>query len=267
VDCIVTDHWIDAPGGRLFARRWTPSADGGAAAPLLLLHDSLGCVELWRGFPLALARASGRSVIAYDRLGFGRSGARQGKLPVGFIDDEALVNIPLLCACFGFERFVVFGHSVGGGMAVHAAAAFPEDCIGLVTESAQSFVEERTRAGILEAKAQFARPGAMERLARYHGDKAPWVLAAWTDTWLSPAFSSWTLDAVLPRVACPVLVLHGEDDEYGSPAQPARIARGVAGPVECVLLPGVRHLPHREQEAAVAGRVAAFTAALPARRP
>jgi pimeloyl-ACP methyl ester carboxylesterase len=143
-------------------------------------------------------------------------------------------------------------------MAVHCAARYPDDCVALVTESAQSFVEERTRAGILAARAGFAAPGAMERLARYHGDKAAWVLAAWTDTWLAPAFGRWTLDAVLPRVGCPTLVLHGSEDEYGSPLQPARIAGGVGGPSELLMLPGLRHVPHREQEQLVAQRVAAF---------
>jgi hypothetical protein len=36
------------------------------------------------------------------------------------------------------------------------------------------------------ARDNFAQPGQLERLARYHGDKAAWVLSAWVDTWLSP---------------------------------------------------------------------------------
>ena len=56
-------------------------------------------------------------------------------------------------------------------------------------------------------------PGQVERLARYHGDKARWVLDAWIGSWLHPGFASWTLAEVLPRVACPVLALHGALDE------------------------------------------------------
>ncbi len=254
---IGSDHFIDTAEGRLFARCWTPG-DAPARVPIVLFHDSLGCVELWRSFPEALAQATGRIVIAYDRLGFGQSSARHGALPASFIADEAPATIPLLAERFGFGRFIVFGHSVGGGMAVHAAAAFPGTCVGLVTESAQSLIEVRTRAGILEAKAQFARPGAMARLARYHGDKAAWVLAAWTETWLSPAFAGWTLDAVLPAVHCPALVLHGDEDEYGSRLQPERIAAGLGGHAELELLPGLHHVPHREDEARIVARVARF---------
>jgi len=255
------DHHIETEGGQLFARRWIPGA--GAGAPIVLLHDSLGAVALWRSFPAVLAGQTGRTVIAYDRLGFGASSARHGTLPAAFIEDEAITAFAAVREHFGIARFVAFGHSVGGGMAVHCAARYPEACVGLVTESAQSCVEERTRDGILLAQAQFRQRGAMGRLARYHGDKAAWVLAAWTDTWLSPAFRDWTLDPVLPKVHCPTLVLHGSEDEYGSPLQAQRIAGGVAGPSELELIPGARHVPHREREAWVASRVARFLAALP----
>ncbi|MEH6437854.1 alpha/beta fold hydrolase [Massilia sp. DD77] len=253
------DHHIPAADGSIFARAWeVPAA---ATAPIVLLHDSLGCVGLWRGFPAALALASGRSVIAYDRLGFGRSSARTGPLPLSFVADEAREGFALVRDYFGLERVALFGHSVGGGMAVHCAATWPQARTALVTEAAQSFIEERTRAGILEAKRQFALPGSLERLARYHGDKAAWVLDAWTETWLAPAFADWSLDAALPGVHCPTLVLHGLEDEYGSRRQPERIAAGVAWPAELELIPGARHVPHREREAWVAQRVARFLGA------
>ena len=253
----ITDHHIPADDGFLFARAWQGTA---MTAPIVLLHDSLGCVELWRGFPAALAAASGRTVIAYDRLGFGRSSPRGGALPHAFIAQEAQQGFALVREHFGLEQFALFGHSVGGGMAVHCAARFAEACTALVTESAQAFVEDRTRAGLLVEKDEFRRPGSLERLARYHGDKAPWVLHAWLDTWLAPGFAGWSLDAVLPEVRCPALVLHGMEDEYGSGEHPRRIAQGVAGPAELELIPDVRHVPHKERETGVAQRVAAFLA-------
>jgi len=252
----ITDHHLPAGTGSLFARAW--QGRDGCAPPIVLLHDSLGCVELWRGFPATLAVACGRTVIAYDRLGFGRSSPRSGALPRSFIADEADHGFAAVRAHFGLERFVLFGHSVGGGMAVHCAARYPEACAALVTEAAQAFVEDRTRAGLLEAQQQFRRPGSLERLARYHGDKAEWVLHAWLDTWLAPGFADWSLDAVLPRVGCPALVLHGSEDEYGSSRHPERIAHGVAGAAQLELIPDARHVPHKEGETWVARRVAAF---------
>lgn len=244
------DHRVATPAGRLFASSWTPDT-ASDAAPVLLFHDSLGCVALWRDFPAALAQATGRRVVAYDRLGFGQSDACTAPLTPAFVQHEALASVPALCAQLDLPRFVAFGHSVGGAMAVETAAAFGERCVALVTESAQTFAEDRTLEGIRVAKAQFAQPGQLDRLARYHGDKAHWVLQAWTETWLSPAFADWSVHAVLPAVHCPVLAIHGEDDEYGSLVHPRRIAASVAGPAATLLLPGCGHVPHREQPEAV----------------
>ncbi len=237
-------------GGGLHVRRWC--TDGVAAAsgrmtPIMLLHDSLGCVALWRDFPERLARATGRDVIAYDRLGFGQSDPHAGRLPASFVFDEAGDGFRRVREALGVDRFIAFGHSVGGGMAVACAAAYPQACRALVTVSAQAFVEDRTLAGIRAAREGFTQPGQVERLARYHGDKTAWVLSAWIGTWLSPDFADWSLDEVLPQVRCPALVVHGSDDEFGSERHPRRIAAGVAGPSTLQWLEGVGHVPHREQ--------------------
>jgi pimeloyl-ACP methyl ester carboxylesterase len=256
----VNEHWVLHPRGRLFARSWTPAGEqAAAAAPLVLLHDSLGCVELWRDFPAALADATSRRVVAYDRLGFGRADAREGSLPLDFIADEAKRFLPVVLEQLGITgRFVVFGHSVGGGMAVHGAAEWGGRCEALIIESAQAFVEDRTVHGLRAAREQFKEEGQMQRLARYHGDKAAWVLEAWLGTWLSPEFADWSLADVLPRVSCPVLAIHGADDEYGSPRHPEMIGRLAAGTARVELLAGVGHVPHRERQEAVVSVVAGW---------
>lgn len=243
------DVRIHLPQGRLFARLWSPLEVAGS--PIVLFHDSLGSVELWRSFPAALATRTGRRVIAYDRLGFGQSDPRSDTLGMDFIAAEAETGFAALREQFGFDRFIVFGHSVGGGMAVHCAAQFSESCDALITESAQAFVEDRTVQGIREAQALFEDPAQVERLGKYHGGKTRWVLNAWIDTWLSPAFANWSLDAVLPRVRCPVLAIHGADDEYGSPLHPERIGRLAGGPARVEVMTDTRHMPHREREQTV----------------
>jgi pimeloyl-ACP methyl ester carboxylesterase len=256
------DHWIATEQGRIFARVWAPPGRRHHGdAPILLFHDSLGCVELWRDFPEQLAAATGRSVVAYDRLGFGRSDAYPGALPLTFIGDEGATMVPRLCEALGMRAIVAFGHSVGGGMAIATAARCPERCVAVVTESAQSFLEDRTRSGLLAARVEFARPGQLERLARYHGAKARWVLDAWLETWLSPEFAGWRLDDDLRAVHAPTLALHGDQDEYGSAAHPGRIAGLTSGPARAVILEGCGHVPHREQPARVLTEVTAFLAA------
>lgn len=122
-----------------------------------------------------------------------------------FIADEARTYFPALRQQLGIQRFIAFGHSVGGGMAVNCASSYPEDCEALITIATQAFPEDRTLQGIIVAKEQFKDNKQIERLKKHHGEKARWVLDAWIETWLHPEFTTWSLETVLPKVICPVL--------------------------------------------------------------
>ncbi|WP_336315904.1 alpha/beta hydrolase [Stutzerimonas stutzeri] len=255
-----TDLCIDGTHGRMFARSWFPERDALRPnhAPILLLHESLGCIEQWKDFPSALAQATGRTVVAYDRLGFGRSDRLTAPPAPTFVEDEAAHGFACVLEHLGIERFVVLGHSVGGSMAVHCAARYPEACQAMITMSAVTFVEQRTLSGIRQARAWFADPAQRERLRRYHGERSDWVLSAWIDTWLAPDFATWTLAHALPAVGCPSLAIHGDDDEFGSERHPQLIADHASGQVEQALLSGVGHVPHREQPELVLERIERF---------
>ena len=253
--------WIPTPAGRLFGMRWEPA--GATGAPIVLFHDSLGSVAQWRGFPALLARATGRTVLAYDRLGYGRSDPHPGRLGLDFIGDEARTGFRRVREALGIGPFVAFGHSIGGGMAVACAAAWPGDCRAVVSLSAQAFTEGLTLEGVARVSAQFRPPAQLARLAKYHGGKAGWVLDAWADTWLDPGFADWTLDADLRRVRCPVLALHGTLDEYGSARHPRRITSLPPAPTMMRLLPGVAHFPHKERPGLVLELVSGWLGMVP----
>jgi pimeloyl-ACP methyl ester carboxylesterase len=254
------DLFIETRHGRLFARTWSLEQQGLSAddAPVVLLHDSLGCVELWRDFPAQLAATTGKAVVAYDRLGFGRSDAHPGELSVGFVGNEAESGFSALKEQLGIGSFIAFGHSVGGGMAVHCADRHRADCLALVTESAQAFVEDRTLEGIRAAKQGFQAEGQLGRLTRYHSEKARWVLDAWTETWLSPEFADWNLEAEVQPLDCPVLAIHGGRDEFGSPAHPQRIAQLARNHSQVLLIDECGHVPHRENAGLVLQAVGDF---------
>lgn len=236
---------VTVPGGRIYLRQWSISRPAGC--PIILLHDSLGSVEQWRNFPASLATETNRCVIAYDRLGFGRSTPRLGLPSPEFVADEADTVFPALMEAIGVESFVPFGHSVGGGMALAVAAASGKKCEAVISESAQAFVEPLTLAAIRAAESRFSRRDDFARIERWHGRKAQWVLDAWVKVWLSPQFAHWNLDSHLERIQCPVLAIHGKRDEFGSLAFPRRITAGVNGPAEQAIL-DCGHVPHREQE-------------------
>lgn len=240
----INEYLLEVEGGQMFVRLWTPANENPNLSSVLLFHDSLGSVELWRDFPERLARATGREVIAYDRLGFGRSSARSALPNLDFVAEEARDIVPELLRELGIEQVVVCGHSVGGGMAIETAAHHPQRVTALIAIAAQAFVEDKTRAGIIEAKKAFADPAVLQRLEKYHGNKAHWAVQAWTEVWLDPDFADWNVDSAVAVMSAPTLAIHGERDEYGSSEHPQRIARHTNGRVK--MLPGVGHVPHRE---------------------
>lgn len=252
------DHRVETAKGAIFARSWRPEGLRPEAPSLVMFHDSLGSVALWRDLPEALAERTGLRVVAYDRPGFGLSDAHPGELAPDFVAAEAQESLPALFEALQILRFVAFGHSVGGGMAVSAGAAHPEACAAVVTIAAQAFVEDRTLAGIRVAETQFAEPGQVERLARHHGEKARWVLDAWIGTWTSAEFADWSLEPALRRLKAPLLAIHGDQDEYGSLEHPRRLAAFAGGEAEKKIMEGCAHTPHRERPEEVLALAAEF---------
>jgi pimeloyl-ACP methyl ester carboxylesterase len=251
------DSHIKTPRGQLYAKQWVPDEAAGGA-PILLLHQSLGCVQLWGNFPRKLAQATGRTVIAYDRLGFGQSDPHPGELDFDFIEEEARGGFAAVRKHYGVDTFVAYGHSVGAGMAAGCAAEHPGACEALVTEAAQATIEQKTIDGVLEARERYSDEEYVDRIRPYHGDKTEWVLHAWIDTWLADEFRDWNLYDVLAKIECPTLVIHGDEDEFGSPEQADEIARRVDGPAKTLMLDECGHIPHRERTEDVLNAVTEF---------
>ena len=257
-DCRIEERWIDHDGFRIFTKSWIPGRPRpGGVAPIVLCHDSLGSVDQWRDFPVWLAQETGHPVYAYDRHGFGRSAARSDRPGRAFIREEGQRHIPAICDHLSLDEIILCGHSVGGAMAMETASHHPSRCQAVITIAAQAFVEDKTLAGVREARRQFATdPGLLDRLARYHGEKARWVLHAWTETWLSADFANWTLNEAIAAVQCPVLAIQGAADAYGTPAHAHRIAE--AEKATALIIPEAGHFPHKNMPQRLIDEMAAF---------
>lgn len=217
-----------------------------AGPPLVLLHEGLGCVRLWRDWPQRLAAATGRRVIAYSRAGYGASDPVDLPRPLRYMHHEALAVLPPLLERLEVDRPVLVGHSDGASIALIHAGSAGRPVAGLVLLAPHVFVEERTLAGIRAARRAYLDDDLRPRLARYHDDvdNAFW---GWNDAWLDPAFAAWNIEDVLARLPSPCLVVQGADDPYGTPAQIEAIRRGSGAGVESHLLAGCGHAPHAER--------------------
>lgn len=223
---------------------------------LVLLHEGLGCVAMWRDFPQKLAAATGCRTVVFSRAGYGHSEPYAVPRTPRYMHHEGEVMLPAFLDALGIERPVLVGHSDGGSIALIFAGAFPARPLGVAVMAPHEFVEDITLAGIRAARGVWESSDWPQKLARYHHD-APRVFSDWNDTWLSPDFRDWNIESYLPRIACPVLALQGEDDEYATMRQIEVIGEVVPG-TEVLKLPACGHSPQRDQEAAVLSALAAF---------
>ena len=223
---------------------------------LLLLHEGLGCVAMWRDFPAKLAAASGCRVIVWSRPGYGASQAYPEPRSRRYMHREAEESLPALLAALQIERPILIGHSDGGSIALIFAGAFPSVPLGIAVMAPHEFVEDITLAGIRSARAVWESTDWPKKLGRYHHD-ASRVFGDWNDTWLSPPFRDWNIEEYLPKIRCPVLAMQGEDDEYATMRQIDLIAEQVPG-TQLLKLPECGHTPQRDQEAAVLAALVDF---------
>jgi pimeloyl-ACP methyl ester carboxylesterase len=217
-----------------------------AAPTIVMLHEGLGCVGLWGDFPDRLAAATGTGVFAYSRSGYGKSSPVTLPRPLGFMHDEAREVLPRLLDAMGFQRGLLVGHSDGASIAaIHAGSIQDHRVRGLVLIAPHFFTEDMGIAEIARAKKAYASTDLRSKLARWHADVDN-AFVGWNEAWLDPDFRRWDITEMLAYIRVPVLIVQGEDDQYGTVRQIEVAQEECTCPVEVALLPGVRHAPHRE---------------------
>ena len=249
--------------GRRIEYRCTepPSRQG---PDIVLLHEGLGSVAMWRDFPERLAAATGCRVIAYSRIGHGRSSPREAPPGRDYHLEESRRWLPAVLGELGLDRPLLYGHSDGATIALIHAAERPDEVAGVVAMAPHVKIEDVTIAGLVRAKAAYESTALRSLLAAYHDDVDA-VFWGWNRTWLDPAFRSWNVESLLPRITAPVLAIQGVGDEYATLEQIESIARSVPA-TELLVLPDCRHSPHRDQPDAVLEASRGFVARV-RRRP
>lgn len=213
---------------------------------IVFLHDSLGCIQLWRDFPQKLSEATQCNVLVYDRLGYGKSEAMPTyERPTNYMELEADVLNELLTT-LNIDNAILFGHSDGGTIALLTASKYPEKVKALICEAGHIFVEDITLKGIYEAVEAYKNTNLSERLAKYHNDKVETIFKAWTETWTRSDYRDWNIEHFLPKITCPLLFVQGDADEYGTLAQVDKTINQVSGKSEKYIIPQIGHTPHKE---------------------
>jgi pimeloyl-ACP methyl ester carboxylesterase len=221
-----------------------------AGPTLVFLHEGLGCAAMWRDFPRQVAADVGARVLVYSRQGYGGSDPVSLPRPLTYMHDEGQKVLPKLLETLGIDDAVLVGHSDGGSIAlvyagsedVHAHARLR----GLVLMAPHVFCEDVSVDSIREARVAFEQGDLRAKLARYHGTNTDGAFWGWNDAWLDPEFRRWSLEAFLPEVRVPTVVLQGADDRYGTLAQVDAIERGIGALCKRIVVEGCGHDPARE---------------------
>jgi pimeloyl-ACP methyl ester carboxylesterase len=221
-------------------------------APLMVfLHEGLGSLSMWRGFPDVLCMASGFRGLVYSRPGYGYSTPRPAgeNLGTDFMHRQADEVLPALLQSLGTDStrapVWLFGHSDGGSIALLFAAHRPEQTAGLVVLAPHILVEDLSVQSIANVRTAYLETDLRERLARHHADPDS-VFWGWNGIWLDLGFRPWRIDHELGTIRCPLMAVQGVDDEYGTLEQIRGIARHVP---QCELLEisACGHAPHKDQ--------------------
>lgn len=241
------------------------NADRHHAPILVFLHEGLGSVAMWRDFPDQLCHAAQCRGLVYSRPGYGRSTARnpEQRWQPDFMHQQAQQVLPEILTALNIdparESIYLFGHSDGGSISLLNAAMQPNTAKGLIVLAPHIFVEDISISSIEVARSQYTQGKLRDGLSKYHDDpdSAFW---GWNDAWLNPDFRSWNIQHEVSQIRCPILVIQGEQDQYGSMAQIDEIQRCTPA-TRLLKLAQCGHWPHRDQTQAVIAASVNFLAA------
>ncbi len=234
--------------------QWVGAATG---AVMVFLHEGLGSVSMWKQFPHELCSHLGFRGLIYSRPGYGGSTARPSdeSWPIDFMQHHANTILPTFFKALGIaEPIYLFGHSDGASIALlyaalnHAQVGSPL-CLGCVALAPHVFVEPMTIQSIEAARIAYQEGNLKEQLSRYHANVDS-AFYGWSQIWLNPAFADWRIDHLLANIVCPLLLIQGTQDQYGSLGQLEKIQQQVPHAQLKELSP-CGHSPHKDQPTAV----------------
>lgn len=198
---------------------WWPAADAKAPA-VLYLHGARWNLT-GHLFRIEQLRAFGFSVLAIDYRGFGKS---DGDLPSeSTVYEDAFAAWQRLVALQpDASRRFIYGHSLGGSVAVDLAARLNErlKAAGDGGQAARGLIIESSFTTL----ADIARSLTTDLLP------AGLILSQKFDTL-----------GKIPGVGLPVLVVHGKDDRYVPPRFSEELFAAAPGPKKLLLIEGGTH--------------------------
>lgn len=217
------------------------------APTLVLLHEGLGSVSLWKEFPENLAKATGLGVFVYSRAGYGASSPSILPKAMDYMTEEAIDILPKVLNAINAQKIILLGHSDGATIsAIYTGSVEDFRVRGLILMAPHFFTEPEGLEAIQNIKQEYETGDLKARLAKYH-DNVNCAFWGWCNAWLDPNFVEWNVTEVIDYFRVPILAVQGRDDPYGTLAQINEVEERSYSPVEVSILEDCGHAPHLEQ--------------------
>ena len=258
----------------------------GTGEPALLLHGGPGLSDYTEG--LAAELATRFDIVRYQQRGLPPTTIREPYTVEAHVADAIALMDGL-----SIDRAWVIGHSWGGHLAMHVAAAYPQRLLGLIVvgglggvgDGGEHEFEERISAGLTPEQASRAKElderamrgegpedDAIESLRIYwpnyfaHPETAAPMppmhisLACYGQTFdsLREHLAQRTLERGLPSYHGPALFIHGRHDPI--PYQAAEQSAALITGARVAILEDCGHIPWMEKQGAVLDAIAAMSA-------
>jgi pimeloyl-ACP methyl ester carboxylesterase len=233
---------------------------------IVLLHEGLGCIQMWRDFPQLLADATQLRVLVYSRQGYGHSTPLRKPREIDFMSDEARRVLPAFLNALNIENPILVGHSDGASIAL-LAAANQVKIAAVVAMAPHLFVEDISVSAITETLATYKDESTKMRskLAKFHAD-VDGAFYGWADIWLKPEFLHWNIESETASITCPLLAIQGEQDQYGTMKQIEHLKVQVPH-AQLLKLDKCRHSPQFDQTQEVLTAIKSFVGSLTSAAP
>ena len=226
---------------------------------MVLLHEGLGSVALWRDFPRSLAETTGCSVFAYSRLGYGKSATIALPRPLDYMQREAKDFLPKVIEKQQEKNIILLGHSDGGSIAAVYAGSNPDPRVqSLILLAPHFFVEPISVKAIENTKREYEQGNLAKRLEKYHGENTEVAFRGWCDSWLHPEFRQWNIENFIDKIKVPTLFLQGWQDAYGTARQAESFTDKASCETTIQILTDCGHHPFLEQKDKTLGAITSF---------
>ena len=206
---------------------------------VVFLHDALGSIGQWKGFPEELCRRLNLRGLIIERRGHGKSQGLIEKRDKDYLDKEAGVLSKVLSQ-LNVANPILLGFSDGASIALLYASQFRVNA-GIAI-APHTFVEPETVKGI--KMALLGEKGTLGKLKKYHVGDVQNLWISWWQTWLSENFQDWSIVDRLVDIVDPFLLIQSREDPYGSLAQLDVIQSNSSGDVFRTIIEGKAHASH-----------------------